>query len=266
MRNVMLGSTGLKVSRLAFGTAYMGPDSDRLSPEEGATLLLQALDLGISFWDTADDYGSHPHVARALRQVSRDQVVIASKAYEPDGAVEHILAELGTDYLDILFVHCVGLDECGAAREALRIWQQDRGQGRARALGLSTHSAQVAALAAGWPEVEVLLVPVNAAGIYEPKPGIEDGSLEEMLEAARRAREMGKGIVAMKVMGGGTLAADPRAAIISAVRLPYVHSLCIGMRSAREIGEDARLVMGAHHHPAADRPATHPVENAACRL
>jgi aryl-alcohol dehydrogenase-like predicted oxidoreductase len=47
MQNVLLGNTGLKVSRLAFGTAYLRPLSDQLSPEDGAALLLQALDQGI---------------------------------------------------------------------------------------------------------------------------------------------------------------------------------------------------------------------------
>ncbi|MBI4758300.1 MAG: aldo/keto reductase [Chloroflexi bacterium] len=164
VQTVLLGNTGLMVSRLAFGTAYMGPQSDRLSPEEGAALLLQALDLGISFWDTSDDYGSHPHVAHALRQIPREQVVIASKTYEPAGAADRILAELGTDYLDILLVHCVGLSWVDAARECLRLWQQDKAQGRVRALGFSTHSAGVARLAAEWPEVEMLLVPIMADG------------------------------------------------------------------------------------------------------
>jgi aryl-alcohol dehydrogenase-like predicted oxidoreductase len=242
MQKVPLGNTGLLVSRLAFGAAYLGPLGDRLSSGEGAALLLQALDRGISFWDTSDDYGTHPHVAHALRQVPRDQVVIASKTVEPVGAVERIRAELDTDYLDILFVHCVGSGWAEAAREAIRMWQQDKAQGRVRALGFSTHSAQVAWLAAGWPEVEVLLVPINAAGVCTHDSRIEDGGIEEMLGAAQRAWEMGKGVMAMKVMGGGALTADPGAAISFVTRLPYVHSLCIGMRNLKEIQDNVRLM------------------------
>ncbi len=242
MQNVLLGNTGLTVSRLAFGTAYMGPLGDRLSPEEGAALLLQALDLGISFWDTSDDYGSHPHVAHALRQVPREQVVIASKTYEPAGALDRILTELGTDYLDILLVHCVGLSWVDAARESLQLWQRDKAQGRVRALGFSTHSAGVARLAAEWPEVEVLLVPINATGVCTPDSRIEDGDMEEMLAAARRAWQMGKGVLAMKVMGCGALAADPGAAFSFASRLPYIHSLCIGMRNLKDVQDNVRLL------------------------
>ena len=75
VHRVWLGGSGLHVSRLAFGTAFMGPQSDRMSPQAGASLLLQALAQGVSFWDTADDYGTHVHVARALRQVPRERVV-----------------------------------------------------------------------------------------------------------------------------------------------------------------------------------------------
>jgi len=242
MQKVLLGSAGLKVSRLSFGTAFMGPLSDRFSPKEGATLLLQALDRGISFWDTSDDYGTHTHVARALRQVPRDQVVISSKTHKPAGAVERILGELGTDYLDILLLHDVGLDWADAARKGFRLWQQDKVQGKVRALGLSTHSARVAWLAAGWPEVEVLLVPINATGVCTPDSRIEDGGIKEMLEAAQRACEMAKGVVAMKVMGCGTLADDPEAAISFAARLSCVHSLCIGMHNLKEVEENLRLL------------------------
>jgi len=245
VQNVPLGNTGLMVSRLAFGTAYMGPQSDRLSPEEGAAMLLQALDMGISFWDTSDDYGSHPHVARALRHVPRKQVVIASKTYEPAGAAERILAELDTDYLDILLVHCVGLSWADAARECLRLWQRDKAQGRVRALGFSTHSAGVARLAAEWPEVEVLLVPINATGVCTSDSRIEDGGVEEMLAAAQRAWQVGKGVVAMKVMGCGTLAADPEAAFSFVSRLRYIHSLCMGMRNVKDVQDNIWLLSHA---------------------
>jgi aryl-alcohol dehydrogenase-like predicted oxidoreductase len=252
MQNVMLGSTGVKVSRLAFGTVFMGERGDCLPAEKGAALLLHALERGVAFWDTSDDYDSHRHVACALRQVERAQVVIASKSCESAGAIERILAELETDYLDILLMHDVSHREIEAAGEGLRLWQPGKARGRVRALGLSTHSVEVARQAAGWPETDVLMLPLNATGVCLPDTHIEDGSVAEMLAAARLAWESGKGVVAMKVLGCGTLASDPAAAIAFADRLPYVHSLCIGMRSVREIDEDARLVMATHHHRAAD--------------
>jgi len=236
-----LVSTGLRVSRLSFGTVFMGPQSDEMLPEEGAALLAHAFEQGVFFWDTSDDYGTHAHVAHALRQVPREQVVICSKTETPDKPIESILEELETDYLDILLLHGFDSSEVSEAREILRSWQQHKASGRVRALGLSTHSARVADLVSDWPEVEVLMLPVNSTGYCLPDLSIE-GGVEQMMAAAEKAFELGKGIVAMKVMGCGTLAHDPEAAISFVTKLTYVHSLCIGMRNVAEIDQNVRLI------------------------
>jgi aryl-alcohol dehydrogenase-like predicted oxidoreductase len=242
MRMVTLGNTGLSVSRLGFGTVYLGPDADDLSPREGAGLLLEALELGVSFWDTSDDYGSHPHVAEALSQISRERVIVASKARSADHAAQRILTELGSEYLDILLYHEAGRTAIEDAHGALRLWRSDRARGRVRALGLSTHSAHVARLAAAWPEVDVLMLPLNAIGACTPGTYVEDGGSAEMMQAAELAWRHGKGVVAMKVMGCGTLARDPLGAIAFAAHRHYVHSLCIGMRSLSQVRENVRLL------------------------
>jgi aryl-alcohol dehydrogenase-like predicted oxidoreductase len=242
MQQSALGTTGIRVSRLSFGTAFMGPLSDCLSPQEGATLLLQALDQGVSTWDTSEDYGTHPHVACALRRIRREQVIVASKLREPGTTVGQVLDDLSTPYLDILFVHEVGVAGTNVAREMARSWQGEKRRGRVRAVGVSTHSVQVTRLAAEWPEVDVLMVPINATGVCTSDSSIEDGDVAQMLDATRLAWTAGKGIVTMKVMGCGSLADRPREAISFAARLPYVHSLCIGMRSWAEVQQNVELL------------------------
>lgn len=242
MRTVPLGASGLPVARLCFGTAYLGPLSDRLSAQDGAALLLEALRQGVSFWDTSDDYGTHAHVREALRQVRREQVVVASKTRQPAGAVARILAELDTAYLDVLLMHEVSLHQIREAQAALESWQLEVERGRLRAVGLSTHSARVIHLAAGWPELDVLMVPINEHGVLTPDTQIEDGKIDDVLRAVGRAWERGKGIVAMKVMGCGALAGDPAAAMAYAAGQPHVHSLCIGMRNGEQIAENVRLL------------------------
>jgi predicted aldo/keto reductase-like oxidoreductase len=242
MQQVALGNTGLQVSRLSFGTAFMGPLSDHLSAQEGAALLLQALDHGISFWDTSEDYGTHPHVACALRRIRREQVIVASKLREPGTTVEQVLDELGTAYLDILFLHEVSLAQIDVAREMVCAWQGEKHRGCVRAVGISTHSVQVTRLAAEWPEVGVLMVPINATGVCTSDSSIEDGDIDQMLNATRLAWRAGKGIVGMKVMGCGSLAHRPGEAISFVARLPYVHSLCIGMRSWAEVQQNLELL------------------------
>jgi aryl-alcohol dehydrogenase-like predicted oxidoreductase len=239
---VALGRTGLAVSRLSFGTAYFGRYGDCLAPEAGAALLLAALERGVTTWDTSDDYGSHPHVAHALRRLPREQVVVISKITTKRNTLDNLLGELGTEYLDVLLAHCVTLRQVKAWRKTIRSWLPWKTAGRVRALGLSTHSAQVAALAANWPEIEVLLLPINPAGVTTPGCRFEDGGVDDMLRAAEAACSEGKGILAMKVMGGGALANDPASAIHFAAGLPYIHSLCIGMRSMGHIDKNLYMV------------------------
>lgn len=103
MKYVNFGNTGLRVSRLSIGTGSAGgngrSEQTRLGVEGLADLLRQGYELGVNFWDAADDYGSHPHVARALQSVPRDQVVITTKTTSRDGPsvtqdVERFLREL----------------------------------------------------------------------------------------------------------------------------------------------------------------------------
>ena len=79
VEKVRLGGSNLVVSRLCYGTepfAIMkGPDEMKeqvdLNPEQGSRVLRDALGLGVNFWDTADDYGTHPHVRVGLSLVDR---------------------------------------------------------------------------------------------------------------------------------------------------------------------------------------------------
>lgn len=85
------------------------------------------------------------------------------------------------------------------------------------------------------------MLPINSSGYCLPESPIKSG-LENMLRTAEKAWRLGKGIVAMKVMGWGTLADDPQAAISFVARLGYVHSMCIGMRNVGEIIQNNDLV------------------------
>lgn len=127
MDYVNLGNTGLKVSRICLGMMTYGSSSWRdwvLDEGESRPLILRALELGINFFDTADMYSlgvSEEVTGRALRDyANRDEVVIASKVYWPMGrgpnqrglsrkhimeSVDASLRRLGTDYLDLYYIH-----------------------------------------------------------------------------------------------------------------------------------------------------------------
>ncbi len=128
MEYVRLGSTGLKVSRICFGTMTYGSKKWRewvLEEEESKPFYRRAFELGINFFDTADVYSqgaSEEITGRAVKEFgdSRDKVVIATKVFNPMGddpnqrglsrkhiqhAIDDSLMRLGTDYVDLYQIH-----------------------------------------------------------------------------------------------------------------------------------------------------------------
>jgi len=128
MDYVNLGSTGLKVSRICFGTMTYGSKKWRewvLEEKESRPFFRHALELGINFFDTADMYSvgaSEEVVGRALKEFGppRDRLVIGTKVYNPMGddpnqrglsrkhihhAIDDSLRRLGMDYVDLYIIH-----------------------------------------------------------------------------------------------------------------------------------------------------------------
>ncbi len=127
MEQVRLGASGLRVSRIALGCMSFG-DGTRatwaLGDEAAAPIFRQAVELGITFWDTANIYGlgtSEEIVGRALKTyTTRDDIVLATKLFQPMGEgpggrglsrravmeqVDASLRRLGTDYIDLYQIH-----------------------------------------------------------------------------------------------------------------------------------------------------------------
>ena len=116
---VSLGPDGLKPSRLAMGTGTSGfrgasNQTRKLGVEGLADLYRFGFDNGLNFWDTADGYGSHPHVKRArCKHIPREQVVIMTKSsvHDSQGACARTstdsAASSRTDYIDLLLLHAV---------------------------------------------------------------------------------------------------------------------------------------------------------------
>jgi len=228
MRTIQLGQSKLRVSRLIYGSEPFnlkkGPDGDRnqgdKTPEQAAEILKEALELGVNVWDTSDDYGTHPHIKEALTRVKRRDVFIADKSNAltaEDGwaALEYSNKSLGTDYVDIMFLHNVlnvGVDRtnatgtpyrAGALKErmgALGAWVEAKESGAVRATALSTHSTNVLRQVLDVPEIDIVCTTLNMAGAV-----IEDGTLEEHIEAIRALKEDGRGIYVIKVLHAGRL-------------------------------------------------------------
>jgi len=253
---VPLGTTGLKVSKIGFGTFDFGVPSLKITPRKGAGILAESLKLGINFWDSSDDYGSHPHIASALKHVPREEVVISTKTYAKSGEkaerkLKSILKELGTDYLDIFLLHYVTSKWIRNAQEALEQMKDLKANDTVKAIGLSTHSVTVAKKAAQLDELDVIMAvccKADPAVIRKFKKHIplEDGSMDEMFNALELAHKNRKGIVAMKVLGGGAraplFARDYRQAIEAVSRFEFVDSIVIGMKTIDEVKKNVKVM------------------------
>jgi aryl-alcohol dehydrogenase-like predicted oxidoreductase len=158
MEYTRLGSSGLRVSRIALGTMGFGDGSREkwaLNYDGAAPIFQQALDLGITFWDTANIYGfgsSEQVVGRAIKELARrDDIVLATKVHQtvhsgPGGSglsrkaileqIDASLTRLGTDYVDLYQIH--RFDPDTPVEETMEALHDVVKAGKARYLGASS--------------------------------------------------------------------------------------------------------------------------------
>jgi aryl-alcohol dehydrogenase-like predicted oxidoreductase len=208
---VQLGNTGIEMSRMAMGTGTRGfggssNQTRKLGIKGVSDLLRAAFDEGINFWDTADQYGSHPHIAEALKKVDRDEVVILTKTNgktykEVKEALERFKGEMGTDYFDIVLLHAVTDPDWNRnMKGAMEALSEAKEEGTIRAHGISCHSIGALETAAEEPWVDVDLARYNPGGVAM------DADVPVVRDVLSRMKKNGKAIIGMKVYGAGRLA------------------------------------------------------------
>jgi len=241
MPEIRLGKTQLQISPLVFGTLPLGPLQANLSAEEGGRLIRHALQAGVNFLDTAELYGTYPHIRAALNDW-KGEVMVATKTHAADGStarshVEKGLRELDPERFDVVHLHGARVaDPFVERREVFAELLRMKEEGKIRHIGLSSHYITAIRKAAGQAEVEVLHPLLNRRGM-----GIIDGTAEQMLDAVRQAAAAGKGVYAMKVLAGGNLIQDTRESITWVRDQTGVHAMALGMLSTEEI--DANLAL-----------------------
>ncbi len=235
---VTLGSTGIKTSRLAMGTGTVGSGGHSHQTALGvkglSDLLLSGYDHGLRFFDSADSYGSHPHVAEALKHVPRDKVTVLTKSWARDAAamradLDRFRRELGTDYLDVCLMHCVTeTDWTDRYKGAMDVLSEAKQKGIIRAHGCSCHTIEALRAAAKSPWVEIDLARINPVGAYmDADPATVVSVLKEMKTA-------GKALVGMKILGQGTLRNRQDEGIKFALSLGILDAFTIGAESKQE--------------------------------
>ena len=184
-----LGKTGLEVLPLGFGCMTTSDPA----------VIERAADVGINYFDTARSYqsGNNERMVGAALKAKRSQVIIASKTpgktkEEALADLETSLRELGTDYLDVWYLHNRNRPE-DLNDDLFEIQQAAKKAGKIRFAGVSTHfnMPDMLAYLVKRGQTDVTLASYN----FTMKP-----ELGEAIESARRA---GMGVVAMKVLAGG---------------------------------------------------------------
>lgn len=243
-----LGGTGKLVSRLCFGTLTMGPFQRGLSAKEGAALIERAFSHGVNFLDTAEIYETYPHVREAL--FIKPDAIVCTKSYSYDFATaeasyKKAVEGIGREYVDVFLLHEQesGLTIKGHA-EAIEYFLRRKEQGYIGAVGLSTHYVGCMKAAIEHPELDVLFPLINKKGV-----GIADGTPDGMLEVINEARALGKGIIAMKPLGGGHLISEREEALEYVLGLDSVDTVAMGMQSFDEVDFNCAVFSGEEPDP-----------------
>jgi predicted aldo/keto reductase-like oxidoreductase len=289
MRRIKLGKTGIEVSILGFGTGTAHPlggcAQARMDRRELADLLLFAHEQGINFWDTAHQYETYPHIREALRQVRRSEIILSTKlnTSKRDDTLRdfhYTLRALGVEYIDICLVHGVRTEgEFNRRYGALETMLELKRQGKIRAVGISSHGIGALRAVAGAPEVELLWVRINHAGLcmdtsrlclYErltsldlvrryaktilpkkliamarPTPEsqrVGDDEYGMVIDVLEKIHSQSKGIVGMKVLAEGKLSGQAREAIEFVASRPFIDAMVIGMVNRDEVTTNSRII------------------------
>src|SRR5947209_6079515 len=246
---VVLGSTGIRTSRLAMGTGTVGVGHHSHQTSLGlqglSDLLRNGYDHGLRFFDAADSYGSHPHVAEALKHVQRDKVTVLTKSWARDPAgmradLDRFRKELGTDYIDVFLMHCLTEgDWTTRYRGVMDVLSEAKEKGIIRAHGCSCHSIDALRAAATSPWVEVDLARINPVGAQM------DADPATVIPVLKQMKASGKAVVGMKILGAGQLRDRQDEAIKYALSLGILDAFTIGAENRNEQEDLIRRIAAA---------------------
>ncbi len=192
-----LGKTGLKVSTLGFGCMITSDSS----------VVARGLDMGITYFDTARVYqgGNNERMVGSVLKNARKNIVLSSKSRSKTAAeaaqhLETSLKELGTDYLDIWYLHAVD-NPAAITDELVSYWEKAKKEGKIRHIGISTHNPNA------------IVDRVMETGKYEVLLSTYNFTVGTANDTTyQRLHDAGIGLVAMKVVAPATPRRGPAGA------------------------------------------------------
>jgi len=252
---VNLGETGMTVPRLALGTGSYGwkktSSQKKMGEEKFVQMAQHAFDRGVRFFETADMYGTHELVGKAMKKVGRENVTLLSKimVYDHEGwyktepfqkSIDRFRKELDTDYIDILLLHCMVNSEWpDEYKRYMDDYSEAKQKGIIKQVGLSCHDFGAMEIAAENPWADVLLARINYEGAKM------DGKPADVMEILKKTKESGKGVIGMKIFGCGDLTKDDQRqkSLEYVIKSNYVDCMTIGMESIAQVDDNIERIM-----------------------
>jgi hypothetical protein len=231
-----LGRTGMTLPVVSMGV--MNADNENL--------VRAALDSGIFLLDTAHYYQrgrNEEMIGRVIKGRPRDSFAVATKVPAGEGFLEKFnlsLKRLGLDYVDIFYVHDVGSRNAVLAEESLKNLESAKKSGKARFVGVSTHSNE--------PEVVRAVAESKVHDAVLTAYNFKKKNLDELDAAIAEAARAGKGIVAMKTQAGRfwdklrTRPINMKAALKWALNNPNITTAIPGMTTFDQLELDLTVM------------------------
>jgi predicted aldo/keto reductase-like oxidoreductase len=217
-RIVTLGKSGIKTTLLGMGTGFSGYNRSSNITRSGVaeSIIRQAYEKGIRFFDCADSYGTHPFTAAALKDVPRESYTLSSKIWvapggipeterpDADVVIDRFRKELNTDYLDLVQIHCMTDPEwTNKQKKQMDILENLKAKKIIRAHGVSVHSLDAMKACLESPWVDVVHVRVNPYGEAMDKRDAAD-----VIPVIEKLHKSGKAVIGMKLIGNGNFKND----------------------------------------------------------
>ncbi|MDZ7638059.1 MAG: aldo/keto reductase [Bryobacterales bacterium] len=247
---VTLGKSGVKVTRLAFGTGTFGGRVQReLGQAEFTKIVRHAYDRGIRFFESADAYNEmHEMLAVALKGIPRDSYRLMTKMRlsEKDpvpATLDRFRRELNSEYFDITLLHCVRTPDWSKTFEPLR--DQFSALKEKKVLlshGASCHGLMPIRQFPGNQWLDIALCRINHSGARMdtlPSEGPGLGDVKEVTGHLAKLHAQGTGVLGMKLVGEGQFK-DPEArqkSLNYVFGLGTVDAVTMGFKSTAEIDE-----------------------------
>jgi predicted aldo/keto reductase-like oxidoreductase len=248
---VPLGKSGVKVTRLAFGTGTFGGRVQRELGQDAFTRLVRhAYDQGIRFFETAEAYSGMPQMLGiALKGLPRDSYRIMTKysrrgTEDPLAKIDTFRKDVNTDYFDILLIHCVRspnwVEETKRYQDA---FDEAKSKKIILAHGASVHGLQGLTGFPGNKWLDVALMRINHAGVRMDSNQMRDtndlGDVNQVVSQMRKIHDQGTGVLGMKLVGEGQFTDEKQreASMKFVLGLGTVDAMTIGFKSPAEVDE-----------------------------